>query len=599
MALLSLFGMVGPVLAQSTPVATPETEPIPGIDLADMDLAVSPRDDFYRFANGGWLDRAVIPADRPYVNVFSQLNDRTIDQQIDLLRAAAGTAAPGSDEAKAAAIFAQGMDLTARDRQGIAPIQDALDRIAAIDSLDAYHAYLRRAPFDGVGATLNLSSEPDLKESATYALYLIGPSLGLPNRDYYLEDDPSNLALRQAYRDTGAALLIAAGYAPDEAATAAQAIDDFEKTLAAATMTREQEQDFTRQYNPRTLDELAVAYPVMDWPAYLSALGVPGVDRVIVKDTGYLGALPGIMANTPVATLRAYLTLQLMTTWADALSEELSQTAFTFRQALTGLEQQPKLEERVLGHVNSALPDAVGKLYVGKYFPPEAKAAIEELTHDVLAAFGERLEMNAWMTPTTRQKAVEKLHAVTVKVGYPDKWRTYEEVALSESFAGSLRNAHEADLRERFGKAGKPVDRREWDAPAQIVNAFYDPFGNEIVFPAGILQAPFFDYQADAAANYGAIGYVIGHEITHGFDLTGSQFDAQGDLADWWTPTDRERFLALNAELAAQYAAIEVAPGLFVNGQITVGENAADLGGIQNAYAALMRVGGRRTEEGR
>jgi putative endopeptidase len=230
----------------------------------------------------------------------------------------------------------------------------------------------------------------------------------------------------------------------------------------------------------------------------------------------------------------------------------------------------------------------VGKLYVAEHFPPEAKAAIEVLAHDVLGAFGERLATNTWMTPETKAKAVAKLAAVTVQVGYPDTWKTYEAVELADSYARSLRSALAANLRRDFAKAGQPVDRGEWDFPAQIVNAEYNPFLNAIVFPAGILQPPMFDYKADPAANYGAIGFVIGHEITHGFDLSGSQFDAEGNLTNWWTDEDRKHFLALNSELEKQYSAIEVAPGLFVNGQITVGENAADLGGIQNAYAALQ-----------
>jgi putative endopeptidase len=588
--LLPLHGIALPVLAQTTPIATPVAASVHGIDLADMDLAVSPRDDFYRFANGGWLDRAVIPADRSGYDVFVELTDRTIAQQLSLLRAAVGPdgAVPGSDEAKAGTIFAQGMDMAMRNEQGIAPIQDAIDRIAAIDSLAAYHTYLERSAFDGARATLGLHVFPSFTDSSINSVYLGGPMLGLPNRDYYLDDDPALAAIRQAYVDNSAALLEAVGYDAGEAATAAQAVYDFEKALAATTLTREQEQDFSLQNNPMTLAKLADVYPEMDWTSYLAALDITGVDTIIVVDKGYLAALPTIMADTPVSTLRAYLLRGLIVTWADTLNDELEETAFAFDQVLSGIEEQPKLEERVLDQVNNALPDAVGKLYVAAYFPPEAKAAIEQLTQDVLTAFGERLDANTWMTPETNAEALAKLQAVTIKVGYPDKWQTYEAVEPADSFAGSLRSAREASLRRDYAKAGKPVDRGEWEDPAQIVNAYYNPFGNEIVFPAGILQPPFFDYQADAASNYGAIGFVIGHEITHGFDLQGSQFDAQGNLNDWWTDVDRARFLALNDALAAQYSAIEVAPGLFINGKITVTENAADLGGIQNAYAALQ-----------
>ena len=447
-----------------------------------------------------------------------------------------------------------------------------------------------RQPFDGVGGTLPLKVLADYKDSTTYALYvaLDYPTVGLPNRDYYVNDDPALAAVRQAYRDTGAALLTAAGYSPADAAAVVEDVYAFEKQLMAATLTREQKQDYNLQYNPMTLDELAAAYPAMDWPAYLSALGISGVDRVIVGDTGYLAALPAIMAETPVATLRAYLTLRLMMAWADALSEEIGTTAFALTRALSGLETPPPLEERVLERVNGAVPDAVGKLYVAAYFPPAAKAAMEALTQDVLTAFRQRLEANPWMTPATKAEALGKLAAVTVKVGYPDRWETYETVALADSFAGSLRNALATRLAEHFAKAGNPVDREKWTRTVQDVDAFYIPTENAMFFSASILQPPFFDYEADAASNLGGIGFIAGHEITHGFDLGGSQFDGEGKLRDWWTPADRQRFVALNDALAAQYSAIEVAPGLFVNGQFTVIENAADLGGIQNAYGALL-----------
>lgn len=595
MAFLVAWSIAGPAMARQSGDH--------GISIADMDLTVAPGDDFYRFANGGWLDRTEIPADRGYVAVRTEINDQAIARQLDVLRAAATPdgATPGSDEAKAGALFAQGLDVAARNQAGIAPIQDAVDRIAEIDSLDEYYAYLQRAPFDGVGVALRLPFDgvggvlpvkamADFKDSATYALYvaLDYPTAGLPNRDYYLDDDPSLDAVREAYLATGAALLTAAGYAPADADAAMQAVYALEKQLMGATLTREQKQNYGLQYNPMSLDELIGAYPEMNWSAYLAALGVPEIDRVIVGDSEYLSALPGIMAETPVETLRAYLTLRLMMGWADALSQEIGDTAFGLTQALSGLDTPPPLEERVLDRVNGALPDAVGRLFVEGYFPPEAKAAMEALTRDVLDAFRQRLETNPWMTEATRQEALQKLDAVTVKVGYPDQWETYETIELADSFAGSLRNALAVRLAEHFAHAGQPVDRARWTRTVQDVDAFYIPAENTMFFPASILRPPFFDYEADLASNLGGIGFILGHEITHGFDLGGSQFDGKGNLRDWWTPEDRQRFLALNDELAAQYSAIEAAPGLFVNGQFTVIENSADLGGVQNAYAALV-----------
>src|SRR5262249_13102619 len=382
---------------------------------------------------------------------------------------------------------------------------------------------------------------------------------------------------------------------PMDAVVAALSVYDFERRLMAKTLTRQQKQDYGLQYNPMTLDELAAAYPAIDWPAYLSALGVSGIDRVIVGDAGYLAELPAILAQTPGETLRAYSTLRLMLTWADALSDEIGATAFALTRALSGLDTPPPLEERVLERVNGAVPDAVGKLYVAAYFPPEAKASMEALTRDVLAAFRQRLEANTWLTSETKAEALLKLAAVTPKVGYPDRWETYQAVALGDSFAGSLRSALAARIAEHFANAGRPVDRSKWTRPVQDVDAFYIPPENTMFFPASILQPPFFDHEADAASNLGGIGFIIGHEITHGFDLGGSQFDGAGNLRDWWTTEDRERLVALNDALVAvneapvaAFPAIEVGPGPFGNGQVPVIENGADLGGLQNAYAALL-----------
>ena len=356
----------------------------------------------------------------------------------------------------------------------------------------------------------------------------------------------------------------------------------------AATLTREQKQDYGLQYNPMTLDELAAAYPAMDWPAYLTALGISGVDRVIVGDTGYLAALPAIMAETPVETLRAYLTLRLMMAWADALSEELGETAFALTRALSGLETPPPLEERVLEQVNGAVPDAVGKLYVAAYFPPEAKATMEALTQDVLAAFRRRLEANTWMTPATKAEALRKLAAVTVKVGYPDRWETYEAVALADSFAGSLRSALAMRLCGAL-RQGRPTGRsRQVDTTRPGRRRVLRPVRQRDLLPGQHPATALLRLRSRPGLQ--PWRHRLHHRPRDHARLRprGSQFDGDGNLRDWWTAEDRERFLALNEALAAQYAAIEVAPGLFVNGQITVTENAADLGGIQNAYAALL-----------
>jgi len=587
LAVLTLFTAAVPALAQV------ESPRVHGIDPANMDLAVDPGVDFYRFANGGWLDRTELPADDPFYGVFNELHDQNTALLTGLLTdLAAGTGVrPDSDEWKAIRFFQQGTDLAARDAAGIEPIRPLLDEIDAIPDLAGFHLYLQGAVFDGIPAgLLPIYVAADLKDSRVNTVYLGGPWLGLPNRDYYLENDEANGPIREAYRETSAELLGFLGDGPGQARAAADAVYDLERRLAEPTLTREQRQNFSLSYNPAAVPDLAARYPLMDWPAYLQTLDLRGVETIIVSEPGYLDALTAIVEATPVETLKDYLRLQLLWSFSNNLSLAIEETAFDFQgRVLGGVEEMRPIDERALDQVNGLMGEAVGRLYVAEAFPPEAKAQIEDLVANLKVAFQQRLEANGWMSPETKGKALAKLAALDVKVGYPDVWRSYEAVELGDSYAETALNAVNAEVRRRLAQAGRPVDRTEWAMPPQTVNAYYNPVLNEIVFPAGILQPPFFDYRADPASNYGAIGFVIGHEITHGFDLQGSQFDAQGNLASWWTPEDTERFQALNDRVVAQYAAIEVLPGVFLDGQITVTENVADLGGVQVAYDALQR----------
>jgi putative endopeptidase len=561
-----------------------------GINPADMDLSIDPAVDFYRYANGGWLDRTAIPADEGAYGNFAELEDRTRVQLLDLFhQLATGEAlAPGSDEAKALQIFQQGTDLTTRDAVGFAPIQPILDEIAAISDRDELHRFLQTSIFSGVGGPFPVYAYPDLEDTAMTGAYLGGPTYGLPNRDYYLEDDEANAAVRAAYIDTMATMLGFLGRDEAEATAAAQAVYDLEHRLVEPTLTREEWQDLSLTYNPTAVSELSTQYPMMDWTGYLAALGLKDVDTLLVDEPKYLKALDQIVRQTPLDVLKDYLALQVLWTFSDALTTELSDVAFAFQgNVLAGAEEQRPVDERVVETLNWQMGEAVGKLYVDAYFPPEAKEEISALVEDLRAAFRIRLENNAWMTPETQARALEKLDKLGVKVGYPDHWRTYAAVEVGDSYAESLRNAANAETRRTLDKIGKPVDRTEWLDPPQTVNAFYSPENNEIVFPAAFLQPPYFDIHADPASNFGSIGAIIGHEITHGFDLQGAQFDAVGNLTDWWTPEDYERFQALNDRVVEQYAAIEILPGLNIDGQITVTENVADLGGVQVAYDAL------------
>jgi putative endopeptidase len=579
------------VLSTFAPVAAQEPGQLHGIDPGNMDLSVDPGEDFYRFANGGWLDRTEIPSDEGAYGVFNELDDLTKEQLLTLLDGVATSdeLQEGTDEWKAAELFAQGTDIDTRNTQGIDPIQPLLDEIDAIQTLDDLHEYQETAAFSWLTGLFFVYAQPDLQDSSVNAAYLSSSFLGLPNRDYYLEDDESNIEVREAYIATLAEMLGYGGYDAAKAEEAAQAVYEFERALAEPTLTREEQQDFSLYYNPMTLAELETAYPLMDWEAYMADLGLTGVDTLIVTERKYLEALGDIVTDTPLEVLKDFYKLEVYWSFANYLGEDIGKTAFDFQGGvLGGVQEQRPLDERTLDQTSGMVGDAIGRLYVDEYFPPEAKEQITTLVDAEIAAFRLRIEANTWMSEETKAKALEKLDAMEVKVGYPDRWLSYEAVEIGDSYFSSFLSAANAETRRNLEKAGKPVDRSEWFIPPQVVNAFYNPTVNEIVFPAGILQAPFFDYQADPAANFGGIGMVIGHELTHGFDLQGSQFDAEGNLSNWWTEEDQAEFDVLNEKVVDQYGAIEVLPGLPVDGQITVTENVADLGGVQIAYDALQ-----------
>ena len=580
--MLTLTAM--PALAQDAAVDQ-------GIDLANLDLAADPAADFNQFVNGGWMDAAEIRADRSSTSSFQELSDETLQLMMALIDEKAGDPSldPASDQAKAVADYAQGMDLETRNRLGVEPITPELARIEGLESLDDLWVYQQDSMWDGIGGYLPIGPSPDLKDSNTYALYLGTGGYGLPNQDYYTDPAVGTPEIIEAYLVANTKMLEFAGYAPDEARAEAEAVLELERQLVDVSWTREEEQDISNFYNPMTLAELADAAPYMDWAAYFAAMGLEGHEQVIVTDPNYLTELPAILAATDIETIKAALTLRAMWGSAADLSDEIGETAFNFGgRVLSGLEQRSPLEERVYRNVEGQLGFALGKLYVDEKFSPEAKEEMLVIADDVIDAFRVRLENNTWMTPETKAKAIAKLDKIGVQVGYPDTWETYEDVAIGDNYYATGLNSYRHALKKSIEDSKKPVDRNEWGMLPQTVNAYYSSQKNQIVFPAAFLQAPYFDPEADPAVNYGAIGYVIGHELTHGFDKQGSQFDADGNLVTWWTEEDQAAFDALNEELVAQYSAIEVAPGLFVNGELSIGENTADLGGVQIAWDALQ-----------
>ena len=580
-------------------VATPLASPVAGAVAAgslrgQMDASVDPGEDFFRYATGGWQDRTDIPADEAFYGITRELRDLTIEQLLILLDRleTSDELAVGSDEWKAVQLFAQSMDVATRNAQGIAPIQAELEAIDAIADLDELYALIQQTYLAGYAyGFYGIRAAPDFADSSVYTAWYTGPSLGLRSRDYYWVDDESNETIREAYRAMNAALLEAAGYDAEQAADAAARVYELEKRLAEPILRPEDFNDPGTVYNPRPVAELIAANPEFDWPAFLEMLGIPEQETVVVTELAYLDAVDAVVADADLETLKDYLKLQVLQSAASALTEEMGQIVFDFYGAtLNGIEEQAPLAERALGNVNGSLGFALGQLYVDAYFPPQAKAEIEALVERLIAATRARIEALEWMSPETKATAIEKLDAMRVKVGYPDVWRTYEAVTIEESLAQTLLSASLAESKRQLARIGKPVDREEWGMLPQTVNAYYSATNNEIVFPAAILQSPFFDIAADPAFNYGGIGATIGHEITHGFDQGGSQFDAEGNFSDWWTAEDLAEFEALTAEVAAQYDDVEVLPGLTVDGDLTIGENIADMGGLQIAYDALQTL---------
>ena len=562
-----------------------------GALLPQMDVSVKPGADFFRYAAGGWLERTEIPADEASYSITHELRDLTIEQLLALFDrlATSEELAVGSDEWKAVQLFAQATDLETRNAQGIAPIAGDLEAIDGISTIDELYTFVRDAFMTSyIYGFYGISAAPDFVDSSVYTAWYSGPALGLPSRDYYWVDDEGNEAIREAYRGMNAALLEAAGYDAARADAAAGRVYDLEKRLAEPILRPEDFNDPGNYYNPRPVSDLIAANPDFDWPAFLDILGIPGQETVVVTQLAYLVAVDAIVADTDLETLKDYLRLQVVQSAASALSDEMGEIVFDFYgTTLNGVEEQAPLAERALDDVNGSLGFALGQLYVDEYFPPAAKAEIEALVADLIAATRARIEALDWMSPVTKETALAKLDAIRVKVGYPDEWRTYDGVTIEESLAQTLLSASLAEAKRQYARVGKPVDRDEWGMLPQEVNAYYSATNNEIVFPAAILQAPFFDYEADRAFNYGSIGATIGHEITHGFDQGGSQFDAEGNLANWWSAEDLAKFEALTAEVAAQYDTVEVLPGLHVDGDLTIGENIADMGGLQIAYDAL------------
>lgn len=568
-----------------------------GFEPSDMDTTAPACGDFYRYAVGGWLQKNPIPADYPSWGAFNELAERNRDALRQILERLATTPGPaGSEERKLGDFYASCMDEATIEAQGVKPLAAELHRIAAIGTLPELTAEISRLQTYGVNAVFQFGSEPDRKDSANVISTAAQGGLGLPERDYYTKTDKESKELRSRYVSHVARTLALAGEKKAAATARAKSVLAFETTLARASMTPIEQRDAVATYNRMNAAGLAKLTPNFSWSGYFRATGAPGEVPVNIQQPKFFQTFSRQLTGQPLSAWKTYLKWQLLSAAAPYLSKAFVDEDFDFNErTLQGTQKILPRWKRCVAATDQAMGFALGRIYVAEHFPPESKARMDELVKNLIAALAEDLATLPWMGEQTRKAALEKLSAFTPKIGYPDKWRDYGALEISRGpyvfnvMAGTLFEFH-----RDVAKIGKPVDRTEWGMTPPTVNAYYNPLKNEIVFPAGILQPPFFDGKADDALNYGAIGAVIGHEMTHGFDDQGRKFDAHGNLTDWWTRDDASRYEARAACVEKQFSGYEVEPGLPEKGQLVLGESIADLGGLSIAYRAF-----RKSLEGR
>jgi putative endopeptidase len=572
--------------AAGAPAAVPARAAIGdfGLDLTTLKPEIRPGDDFFDYANGRWLDSFEIPGDRSSFGAFNVLEDQSEERVREIIeQAAASRPAAGSPEQKIGDYYASFMDQAAIEANGLAPVAADLQRIAAAAS---HEQIARLFGEPGFASLFDVDLPPDLKNPDRYSIVISQSQLGLPDRDYYLKDDPQLQEIRAKYLAYIEQMLRLADVA--DAHAQAAAILAFETSVARAQWPNEKRRDVDATYNPRTKSQLIAYAPGFDWQAFLEASELGSRENLVLSELTAIRDLAAIFKRTPVPTLRAYLEFSYLSDHAAYLPKRFDEANFAFYgRTLRGQPEQRERWKRAVSTVNDALGEQVGQVYVARFFPPGSKAKVQQLVANLRAALSERIDALTWMTPETKSRAHEKLATFTTKVGYPDKWKDYSALEVRrDDLIGNVRRAAVWQWRYQVARLDKPVDRAEWQMTPQEINAYYNPLNNEIVFPAAILQPPFFDPNADDAVNYGAIGAVIGHEIGHGFDDQGRKFGPDGSLQDWWTQTDVESFNSRVTRLVQEYSRFEVLPGLKVNGANTIGENIGDLGGLDMAYHA-------------
>ncbi len=565
-------------------------EPRSGIDWSGFDKSVAPQDDFFQYVNGKWLEKTDIPPDKSDYGIFTYLTDQSREALRKIVEQLASQPdkPAGSDEQKVGDFYWSAMDLEARAARGLAALHAELERINRIESREQLLRTLAENQRRGLDTPVAIFVAPDARQSDRYAVYVSQSGLTLPDRDYYLLEDERYQRIRQALQDYARRLCALTGISQSE--DVAQQVLDLETALARRQWDRVTNRDPVRTYNRLSKAELRSLWQSNSWTDFAQVAGIDEQSYCIVRQPDYLAAVDKLLVEFPIEVWKNYLRFHAVDAFAPATSEELEKAHFDFHsRTLRGIAEPPPRWKRTLEIMDGTLGELVGKIYVREYFRPEAKQAMLQMVENLRRAFAQRIEKLDWMSEATKRQALEKLAKVRVKVGYPDKWKDYSGLEIrSDDYVGNLQRSAAFEYQRFLEKLDKPVDRDEWQMNPQTVNAYYNPLLNEIVFPAAILQPPFFQLDADSAVNYGAIGAVIGHELSHGFDDKGSKYDGDGNLRNWWTAEDRKAFEERGKRLVEQFNRYRPVEDMTINGELTLGENIGDLGGVNIAFTAYQ-----------
>lgn len=578
----------------STDSASADTEIVPALEVHYIDSTANPGDDFYQFVNGGWIKENPVPDDKTRWSVFNILNEENNNKIKTIIDEAANdaNATEGSTNKKIGDFYAAGMDTVKIDKDRITPLRAEFEMIAGMNSIEDVQKVAATFQTMGVSVFFHIFSSADEKNSGMMIAGMRQGGLGMPDRDYYTKNDERSTNLRVAYLDHLNKMFGLLGDDEQTAKANADKVMKIETQLAKAHLTRLENRDVQRTYNKMSVEDLATLAPQLDWKNYFNNIGYPQIDSINIKQTGYVEQLSKTLKDVAVDNWKTFFRWKLIDNTAQYLSADFENQNFEFfSKKLSGQKQMQPRWKRVLATTNRALGEAIGQVYVQKYFPAEAKQKMLDLVNNLRTALSVRIKQLDWMTEPTKKAAQEKLDAFGVKIGYPDKWRDYSGLDITrESYVQNVLASNSFNFKYNMDKVGKPVDKSEWRMTPQTINAYYSPTRNEIVFPAAILQAPFFNLNADDAVNYGAIGYVIGHEMSHGFDDQGSQYDKDGNLRNWWAEEDTEKYKVQTQKLVDQFDDFVAIDSIHVNGKLTLGENIGDFGGLTIALEALKMV---------